>query len=582
MLKRLCIRNFAIIESVDLTLQSGFIALTGETGAGKSIVFDALQLVLGGRATVDMVRYNTPQAEVEGTLCLSESQSRRINSILAVNGCPEDDELVVKRIITSGGRNRIFINGSRSTLQLLQQVTKGLVDVMGQNESHKLLDSSAHLPMVDSFCHSQLESQLIAKKVKKLNGLQKEHQQLVKEDEIRQSQIHSLQCQFDEINSAELCEGEDEKLEAKLTRIFASEELRERSIGALQMLQDQDNSVMDLIGTISDSLKRVSDSSPEMDNILGPLVNTQIQIAEICLDLRKFADLEDVDPTSVEELQDRLELIRRLKRHHGGSITNVFEVATKFQSELIDLKLQNLRVDDLKTEMLLLEKELMIDCIQLSHKRQEGALKMANIIESELRELSMPHCRFRAHFSFKGENGQMVQSVENCHPSMLSLTGLDSLSFEISPNPGEGFKPLVRVASGGELSRILLSIKGAMIQTDPVSTYLFDEVDSGIGGGVAETVGRKLQRVGDIRQVICITHLPQVACCAHQHIKIKKEVHENRTHSTLKHLVFSERVHEISRMLGGAELTDMTIAHAKELMMLNQPKPCLRLVEQAV
>ena len=220
-------------------------------------------------------------------------------------------------------------------------------------------------------------------------------------------------------------------------------------------------------------------------------------------------------------------------------------------------------------------------CLDLSRKRQKSANQLAKIVEAELRELSMPHCRFRVIFRFKNAEGQFVEDVAQAHASSLSSAGLDDLEFEISPNPGEGFKSMAKVASGGELSRILLALKGAMIQTDPVSSYVFDEVDSGIGGGVAETVGRKLQRVGDARQAICITHLPQVACCAHQHIFIQKEVSNSRTHSTLRYLNFEERVMEVGRMLGGAELTEMTKAHAQELLLNNQPNPTqgLRLVK---
>lgn len=580
MLKRLCIRNFAIIESVDLELSKGFIAITGETGAGKSILFDALGLILGGRATVEMVRYGSEQAEVEGVFELSPSQAEMINPILAENGCPEDDDLYIKRIVTSAGRNRVFINGSRSTLALLQHVTAGLVDVIGQHASHHLLEPTAHLPVVDTFAQTQAEAAVVASKVAQWRRLNKEVAALRAEESNRKQRIALLQNQLDEIQLAEVKEGEDERIEAELERLLCAEDIRERTQIAVQMMRDQEGSVLDLLSAISDSIRRVSHAAPELDALLDPLAEVSVQLREMCHDLRPFSETGDVSPEDIEILQERLEHIRRLKIRHGGTIQGILLSAESIALELEQLQGANKRITVAEKEAQKLENVLMTLSCELSLRRQASAQALAKIVELELRELSMPHCRFRVVFRFKDGNGTFVDGVEQAHASTLSSAGLDDVEFEISPNPGEGFKSMAKVASGGELSRILLALKGAMIQTDPVSSYVFDEVDTGIGGGVAETVGRKLQRVGDARQAICITHLPQVACCAHQHIFIQKEVSNNRTHSTLRYLNFEERVVEIGRMLGGAELTDMTKAHAQELLLNNQPQSThgLRLV----
>ena len=583
MLKQLRIQNFAIIEKVDLEINDGFIAITGETGAGKSILFDALDLVLGGRATTDMVRHGTEQAQVEGVFTLTDAQMTSINPILKTNGCPEDDALYIKRIVTATGRNRVFINGSRSTLSLLQQVTSGLIDVIGQHASHRLLDSSAHIDMLDTFAHTRKDAAEVSTMVTDWRRLKKEASQLRALEDQRQARMATLQNLLDEIHHAELSEGEEARIESELERIFNSEEIKDRTLFSIQLLREQDGSVLELLSSVSDSIRRVSHAVPELDSLLDPLSEITIQLGEMCHDLRPFSEGGDVSQEDIELLQSRLETIHRLKKRHGGSVEHVLSAADSMSAELDRLYGDNIRIKTIEETLKTLEKDLFERCVQLSKTRQAAASELSKLVESELRELSMPHCRFRVRFEFRDGAEQAVHSVLEANIESVSQAGLDRIDFEISPNPGEGFKSMAKVASGGELSRILLALKGAMIQTDPVSSYVFDEVDTGIGGGVAETVGRKLQRLGEVRQAICITHLPQVACCAHQHIHIEKEVEQNRTHSKFRYLNFEERIVEVGRMLGGADLTEMTKAHAQELLLNNQPQMVqpLRLLNEA-
>ncbi|MGC6507164.1 MAG: DNA repair protein RecN [Myxococcota bacterium] len=583
MFRQLRIRNFAIIESLDLDISNGFIAITGETGAGKSILFDALDLVLGGRATTEMVRRGADQAQVEGVFALSDSQMQAINPVLREHGCPEDDVLFIKRFVTCTGRNRVFINGSRTTLSLLQQVTTGLIDVIGQHASHRLLESGDHIEMLDAFAQTRTEALEVSKLVSEWRRLSKALALLKTEEGERNYRLSLLQQQLDEIRVAELVDGEDERIEKELERLFCSEEIRDRTQSALQILRDQDGSVLDLLSSVMDCISRITHAVPELDVMLDPLSEVRIQLEEMCHDLRSYSETGEVGIEEVELLQSRVEQITLLKKRHGGSLQDVLRAADNMVTELDQLHGDNVKLKEIEKTIEILEIDLIKRCRQLSIQRQSAAFELSRLIESELRELSMPNCRFRVNFRFFDGTAQPVETVLDAHITSIRQTGLDHIEFEISPNPGEGFKSLAKVASGGELSRILLALKGAMIQTDSVSSYVFDEVDTGIGGGVAETVGRKLQRLGEARQVICITHLPQVACCAHQHIHIQKQVRQNRTHSTLRYLNFEDRIVEVGRMLGGAELTEMTKAHAQELLLKNQPlapQP-LRLLNEA-
>ena len=704
MLEKLRIQNYAIIEQLELDLPSGFIVLTGETGAGKSIIFDAIQLLQGARANSDMIRTGKRSAIVEGKYILSPFEFARIYPTLVELGCcdfesydirsessvnaknkskskksknrqslytqveevmtkyfcessidntstnvQEDSEigtkksikkdsidsvtsktehkssliqklavlfedlpreervLEVRRSISKSGSSRIFVNGMRTNIKNLQKVMTGVVDIIGQHASHDLLQSSNHIDMLDAFAGTKKLAQRVSQKVSYLQRLRNEIRKLYEEEEYRKTRMKSLQKQFDEIEMAGVSEGEDEHLEQQLDRLSNAEMIKERSITSVYLLQDGEGSSVDQLNIAIDQLRRIAYLDSNLEQCLETLERCNIEISEVTRDIRRFSEDVIVSPDELSFLQERLELIRTLKTKHGGRIEDIIKAQCVIQQELDSLQEQGKRIHEAEAESNELQQELMKMCVVLSKKRQKASVDLSNIVECEIQTLGMPNCRFQVENRFLGwdENNQshvFVQTVEEASPLSLTSRGLDNIEFLIAPNLGEEFKALARIASGGELSRLLLALKGALISTDPVETYIFDEVDTGIGGGVAECVGRKLRNLGEDRQVLCITHLPQVACCGHYHLYVSKKIitddeSENlqhtvdsddistsnreasgvRTVSMIRFMSVEERIQEIARMLGGTELTDRTLDHAQELLHQNQVT--LRLIQ---
>ena len=674
MLERLRIQNYAIIEQLEIELPNGFIVITGETGAGKSIVFDAIQLLQGGRANSDMIRSGKHSAVIEGSYVVSPSEYARMYPLLLELGCCDFDHvdhpkhagknsdiyhkidtaisayfkemeryqdasqevsqevsqlkdvqnpklenmasfieelgilfeqipreertLDIRRTISRSGSGRISINGTRVSVKNLQTIMDGVVDIIGQHASHDLLQASNHIEILDSFAGTTKEAKFVSKKVTYLHKLRQELEKLRDEKEYRNIRMKSLQKQFDEIEMAQISEGEDERLEQQLDRLSNAEMIKERTMNSVYLLQDGEGSSVDHLNVAIDQLRRIAYLDPILEQSLETLERCNIEISEVSRDIRRFSEDVIVSPDEIAFLQERMELIRVLKTRHGSRLEDILQAQISIQNELHTLSGQEDRIKEVEKEILRLEKELMTICIDISHKRQNAGKRLGEIVEQEIQTLGMPNCRFDVAYRFFGwdKNAQSemaVNTVELACSSSLTTRGLDNIEFLIAPNIGEEYKSLARIASGGELSRLLLALKGALISTDPVETYIFDEVDTGIGGGVAESVGRKLQNLGTDRQVLCITHLPQVASCGHYHLYVSKKLvsddHDTdvihdvessinyRTVSSIHFMSVSERIQEIARMLGGAEVTDRTIAHAQELLQQNQGT--LRLIQ---
>ncbi|MDG1479580.1 MAG: DNA repair protein RecN [Myxococcota bacterium] len=569
MINTLTISNFAIIEHQRITFSGGYTAITGETGAGKSILIKALALAFGGRASTDVIRTGSREAIIKAEFALSEVQLETIRPLLNERGLADGDRFVVRRIISASGRSRIDVNDCPTRLSVLKELTAGLADVIGQHASHDLLESERHVSMLDSFAGTTAAARSIASRVTRLRALQREVGRLRESAAIRDARTRTLRNQLREIDMAGLAPGEDERLGQDLERLQHAEQLQETTKEAFYTLRESDASILDLLSSSINQLQRISHLDEALAVMVDSLSNAQVEIQETTRDLGRYSDGVSFSPEEIAELQERQILIDGLKAQHGGEegrIEDVLESVSGLQEELDSLAWEDDRSDEAAAEADALQATVMIEAVNLSLTRQEAALRLATLVEAELTQLGMPACRFRVRFQHRGEDGALVAAVEEATAENLSSNGLDELEFLISPNPGEGFKSVARIASGGELSRTTLALKGALIATDPVGTYIFDEVDTGIGGGVAETVGRKLQGVGEARQVICITHLPQVASCSHQHLKVFKVVEDNRTFSAVRSLSRYERVDEVSRMLGGAEITAKTREHAEEMI----------------
>ncbi len=571
MISRLCAQHFAIIDQLDLQFPNGFIAITGETGAGKSILFDAISLCLGGRASTDLIRHGEDKATLELELRLRPEQRTRILPIVEEEDIDLEDTLLIKRVIATNGRHRIYLNGQRVSLGVLTSISKGLVDIIGQHASHALLSTDSHIEILDNFAGISKDTQALSSKVDRLRTLQREVSELLDQEEIRQLKMSRVQTQLDDIEMAQIEVGEDERLQKEIDRLLNAETLREHTQEVAQRLSGGDGSVVDQLTLSLQVLQRVADLDDQFEEMLDVLAKSKIELDEMARDVGRISDSVTVSPEELEIMQERLHLIERLKRTHGGDVESVIRARDHLQVEMDTLLGQQSRIGQAQAEMDALVEECLADSVSLSHIRQEASKRMAILVESELSQLGMPHCRFRVNFEHRNATG-LVESVEQASIEGITRTGLDAVEYVISPNPGEGFQPMAKIASGGELSRILLSLKVALIQSDPVGTYIFDEVDTGIGGGVAQTVGQKLQQVGDGRQVLCISHLPQVISCAHHHLHVRKQVVDNRTSSATRYLSFGERSDEVARMLGGIEITERTREHAMEMLRLNQPK----------
>lgn len=569
MISRLIVQHFAIIDSLDLQFPNGFIAITGETGAGKSILFDAIALCLGGRASTDLVRHGEDKSVLELELVLRSEQQQRIMPILDEQDVDLDDRLHIKRIIAKNGRHRIYLNGQRITLNTLNTISKGLVDIIGQHASHDLLSTDSHIEILDNFAGITKEVAILEHRIDYFRGLHREVQELVAQEEVRQLKMSRLQTQLDDIDLAALELGEDERLAKEIDRLLNAETLREATTEVSHRLSGGDGAVMDQLAASLQTLQRIAHLDEQFEPMLDLLAKTKIDIGEMARDIDRISDSVTVSQEELEMMQERLHLIERLKRTHGGDVESVLRAQDQLQLEMEQLLGQQSRIGQARTEMVEVQEQCMVESRRLSAIRQVSAAEMAQLVEVELAQLGMPHCRFNVDFSFKNAEG-LVDTVDNATAEGLRSNGLDCVEYLISPNPGEGFQSMAKIASGGELSRILLSLKVALIQSDPVGSYIFDEVDTGIGGGIAQTVGQKLQQVGESRQVLCISHLPQVISCAHHHLYVRKQVVENRTSSCTRYLTIAERTSEVARMLGGVEITERTFEHAKEMLRLNQ------------
>lgn len=580
MISAITIRNFAIIEHSRVVFSGGYSAITGETGAGKSILLKALGLALGARANSEVVRRGTREAIIEAEFSLSEAQVADLLPKLQELGLADGDRFIVRRIVSANGRNRIFVNDCATRLSVLTDLTAGLVDLIGQHASHDLLDKTRHVGMLDTFAGTTAEARAVAAQVTRLRALQREAARLRESAAARRARAQQLQRQLSDIDAAHLSPGEDERLTRDLEKLQNAEQLQETTRTAFYVLRESNESVLDALSSVINSIQRVSYMDPELEKMIEVLVTSQIEIQEVARDLGRYSDGVYVSPQEVEEMEERRALIEQLKMRHGGedrSIENVLRAVDGLREELDGLAWDDQRVLEATQEAAALEAEVMDAARALSARRQQAAGALASLVEAELAQLGMPNSRFRVSLAWRDGDGA-VDTVDEATSGTLTADGLDDVEFLLSPNPGEGFKALARTASGGELSRTMLALKGALIATDPVGSYIFDEVDTGIGGGVAETVGRKLQTVGESRQVICITHLPQVSSFCHQHLKVtKRVVGDDRTVSEVRSLSRQQRIEEIARMLGGAEITQKTLEHAEEMINLGrdgaQPTP---------
>jgi DNA repair protein RecN (Recombination protein N) len=561
MLRELSIKNLAIIDELTTSFTEGLNVISGETGAGKSIIMGALSLLLGERASNDLIRSSEESAEVEALFDIREENG--IREKLDAMGLCDGNELLMKRTVSRSGKNRVYINGSLATLGMLSSLSEFLVNICGQHEHQVILDADNHIDILDEF------GDLLPLRAE-YSGLYHEYQALVRRLEDLKSlnrekgeREELLRFQLKEIGESGLKIGEDAELQSERKILVNAQKLKEYAEESYDILYGREGSVLEGLVRAVKNLKEIKTIDSGLVVSDEEMESVEVGLEEIAYALRDYKNGIVFNPERLEEIDDRLEYLGRLKRKYGGEIEHILEKEKAIEEELGLISSMEEEIE--KTSEKISEKQAIVlqKASELSGKRKDAARVLEKEVEREIHSMMMNNTGFEVRFR---------QSPEESDLAPFNPKGIDSVEFYLSTNIGEDMKPLNKIASGGELSRIVLAMKKVLAMTASVGTVVFDEVDSGIGGAAAEAVGEKLKDVSMHHQVICITHLPQIACFGNTHFRVSKEVNKGRTNTDINFLDESERVDEITRMLGGLEITEKTREHAREMLKASQIK----------
>ena len=561
MLKELNIKNFAIIDQLRVEFTAGLCVFTGETGAGKSIVVDALNLALGERASADLIRTGCQEAVVEAAFELNGRGTADVTALLSGQGIETDpgEDLIVRRVLAASGKNKVYINGSLANLATLSALGACLADIHGQHEHQSLLSLERQMEMLDSFGNLAALRTDLSETYFRLQDVRTKLAELEAGERDRAQREDMLRFQKSEIEAAMLKPGEDAELASEQKLLANSEKLAELSRAADEALYSADNSVLSGLKKAVTGLREIA----AIDSRLAPALELceagRAQIEEVAREMSAYADRVEFDPDRLEQIGDRLDLIQKLKKKYGATIEEIIEFGATASAGLDHMERSAEEIERLTKEAQSIKSGLTARAQELTKKRGAAARELEKKVEAELSHLGMKKTTFIV---------KIVQEPgdDTLDGHKLGPRGADRVEFLISPNPGEDPKSLAKIASGGELSRIMLALKTILVEGDSIPTLVFDEVDAGIGGAVAEEVGKRLKRVAAGRQVFCITHLPQIASMATSHYGVSKSVKKDRTSTEVRLLEEKERVDEIARMLGGKTITEATIRHAEEMI----------------
>jgi DNA repair protein RecN (Recombination protein N) len=563
MLKELSIRNFAIIDDLRIHFSPGFTILSGETGAGKSILINAVNLLLGSRASATLIRTGCDAAELEALFNLSPETKAAM--ILAEHGYPVDEDLLIRRTISRSGSNRIYIGGRLATMQLLGAVTENLASISGQHAHQSLLKEDQHLMILDQF------ADLLSLRQKhidnfRLVSVQMDRVHRLKALKDRQFEQNDLwQFQKMEIESAAISEEEEANLEQERIRLKNSEYLFQSVYQAVDELYSRQGSVTEQVDVVRRNLDRAARVDSDLASRVKQLSEINFQLEDLADALRAYLKTVQLDESRLEWVEERLDLINKLKRKYGGSIKSTIDHLATISQKLSELGNLDEEISKAEQELSASQSQLIDLSTRLSKKRKAAAKELAKKVEIELDNLNMPQTQFKVAMQCLPADEQTGRCLQASGMQVFE-TGVDRVSFLIAPNIGEELKALTAIASGGELSRIVLALKAILAASETVETIIFDEVDAGIGGGTAEVVGSKLSDLARRHQVLCITHLPQIAKFGAHHFRISKQVLDGRTLTMIEPLDDDDRIVEIARMLGGVDITATTLHHARELL----------------
>jgi DNA repair protein RecN (Recombination protein N) len=570
LLSELTISNFAIIDELSLQLTAGFNVLTGETGAGKSIIIDAMSLLLGGRADTTLVRAGAELAQVEGIFRLDDWLQEQIKPILEREGLEGDaaDMLVLGREIRASGRNYCRVNGRTVNLSLLEEISQPLVDIHGQSEHLSLLRVRAHQRFLDRYGDLDEQREALAQEVRKLRDVRKELASLLRDEQELARRVDQLTYQVEEIDAARLEPGEEEELNAERSRLSNAEQLSQLAgeiYTALYEGNEEQLPAADLLGQAVRTLNQLRKIDPSLEEQEQLAESLAIQVNDLARTIRDYQENIEFSPRRLAQVEERLSLIYGLKRKYGQSLEDVLAFGERARAELDGISHSEERIEALREQEESLRHGIGRAANALSEARREASERLAGAVEVQLADLNMEGARFAVDLSWNDD-------PDGVHVGDKTLAcderGIDHVEFLIAPNVGEGLKPLVKVASGGETSRLMLALKTVLSAADETPTLIFDEIDQGIGGRVGGVVGRKLWKLtqtdGLRHQVLCVTHLPQIAGYADSHFHVEKGISEQRTTTHIRILNGSDRVEELASMLG--TLSDGTRRSAQEIL----------------
>jgi DNA repair protein RecN (Recombination protein N) len=585
LLVELQIKNFAIIDNLSVLFHPGLTVITGETGAGKSILVNAINLLLGSRGSLDLIRSGSPDAAVTALFQLHAGDSPDlVHTNFEKFGGPE---VVTKRVLSTTGPNRVYINDQLATLGVLTEFCRGLVSISGQHEHQLFLEPEAHLETIDRFggLEKQLEAYGLA--FGELKMLQGELRRLHRQAQERKQKEELRRFQLEEIENARIQEDEEIHLEEEYDRLRHVENLRQGGTVAHEILYSDSGAVLEAVSKCGKILADLS----SLDSTLKPLAQTledlRHQVEDISFSLRDYTQKIQADPTRLEWVEERLHTLKRLMQKYGESTRAVLAHAYELRQELEATESDDVEIGVKEKALEESRQKALKEALELSKSRRKTADRLSTAVEEASASLDMPDCRFQVQFDLEQSSGTDTASLASGSGGegiqvgeyILHEKGLDRVAFLFSANPGEEVRPMAKIASGGELSRIVLALKQLLASKTDQETLIFDEVDSGIGGRTADKVGRSLKTLARQHQVVCITHLPQIACYGDHHYVVRKSAYKGRTITAMEELSGNDRLEEIARMLGGEKISAKTRAHAKE--MLDQARKAARSGQQA-
>lgn len=550
MLNQLSVRNVAVIDKLDINLHDGVSVLTGETGAGKSIIIDSINMILGDRANKELVRYGTDKAVVQAVFDAPKS----VINILEENDIyVEDETVIITRQVTKEGKSVARINGMVVTLNILREISDRLINIHGQHDNQALLTPIRHITFLDAYADNEEYINRYKDILSKKREIEKKISSLEMDEQEKMQRIDLLEYQVNEIKKASLEKGEEDDLREQRDIYTNAEQITKSVNEAYMNLYEGDEiqSAYDGISIAVNEISQISDLNPQLKSIYDTLNEIMYSLEDTAHEIKEFGETVEFDEQTLNEIEERLDLISRLKRKYGNSIEEILEYLKKAESELNDIKLSDERTNELKEELKNITKELKEKGNVLTQRRENAAKVLEENIEKSLHELNMEKSKFKV-------------SIEN--DGTFYDNGMDKVEFLISTNPGEPLKPLVKIASGGELSRVMLAIKSILADSDGVDTMIFDEIDTGVSGKAAMSIAKKLAVIAKNKQVICITHLPQLTAMADNHYLIQKNTDGEMASTTLKELDEEGRELELARIIDGGEVTELALSHAKQML----------------